>query len=106
MRNRPATLHFVLEERPHHLLDPCGEGSEEVWLPLLGPTAWLVARRVITDARKGYTAQDFEVLAKSLGVGTVVLDRALERLIRFQLMSPDINGNIRVLDPWPPPKRR
>ncbi len=73
------------------------------WLPILGPTATLLARRLaasVTDP----AAADWEIarLAASFGVQPAVMTRALGRLVWFGVAWPNGNGAIAVRTVLPP----
>ena len=100
----------VVDERGH---DPTSLFVETDWLPVLGPTATWLYRRLgswVTAYPDGLEL-DTAPLAESLGLGVNIghgckLDRALQRLVRFGAASWS-GGELkvrRVLSA--PPKRK
>lgn len=66
-----------------------GEYVETFWLPVLGPTAWVLIRRVnqcVDDEFCEFTA-DVDRLARSCGVSTQTIERALLRLVMFSIVD-------------------
>lgn len=67
MTDRPDRLNVVLETFPgRHRVD-----SPEIgwWLPVLGPTATVLAVTLVSDARDGRTRWDTADLARRVGLG-------------------------------------
>lgn len=85
-------------------LDPFSGEAELEWLPILGPTAFLLARRITSDAQQGYFVHDIPMLAQSLGVGPDQLRKSIQRLRRYGLLLQDRGAEeFKVPDPWPHP---
>ncbi|HLM65390.1 MAG TPA: hypothetical protein VK306_13910 [Acidimicrobiales bacterium] len=84
------------------VLDVAGAYSRAVWLPVIGPTAWLVWGTVVamlTDGEPKVLASD--ELAHLHGVGAPALVRALSRLRAFGLAggSSDDRWSLRLTCP-------
>lgn len=81
-------------------LDPTGSYSEMFWLPHLGPSTWLLARRVLLLPGPW----DKRLLATALGIGAVglnsTLERSLERLVKFRLAAA-VDDRLLVRVRWP-----
>lgn len=81
--------------------------TEAHWLPVIGPTAMVLARRLVMDGEDGafYLASD---LARDLGVGVPRLWAAFRRLERAKLatIEPDISKckHVTVRAYWPVPR--
>lgn len=88
-------------------MSPHGPEAELFWLPIIGPTAFLAARRVLQWIQAGYPEPteidvDSAQLADMLGVKTATLDRALRRLARYRLAAWDRESGVLVLQvSWP-----
>lgn len=82
---------------------------EAHWLPVIGPTAMVLARRLIADGEDGsfYLASD---LASDLGVGVPRLWAAFKRLERAKLVDiePSLSKckAVTVRAYWPMPRPR
>jgi|SRR5262245_2368846 len=64
------------------------EYVEEAWLPFIGPTALLLARRIdLALATNGKSAMDVKGLSSSLGVYPEEIIAACHRLARFGLAA-------------------
>lgn len=86
--------------------------AELYWLPAIGPTAYLCARRLVGMTGRALVAEPAEVeldrLAASLGVGTRGVEghnapivRTIKRLCRFGFAVLDAQG-LAVRCVWPP----
>jgi len=111
MSDLPATLTVTTSDRPPTLrgtLDPLSFQAEELWLPVIGPSAYLLGQRLVRDARQDILLHDREELGFSLGMRGKLLPKAVERLEYFNLALRTGNGSITIFDPWPiprPPRR-
>lgn len=82
--------------------------TERAWLPILGPSAMVLARHLVTSDRGIYPMSE---LARDLGIGVPRLWAAFKRLERFDLVeivTPDWSPHpiIRVRAHWPMPKAK
>lgn len=82
--------------------DPLGPYCESSWLPLLGPSAYLIARRFL-QARGGTWSKG--VLAASMGLGynggsNCPFERSLARLEGFHVAQV-VEGTLLVKARWP-----
>lgn len=59
------------------------EKAEEQWLPLMGPTAFLLARRLLRLGKRGLNSFDTELMASNLGVSQTKVVQSTNRLVRF-----------------------
>lgn len=104
----PAYVHvrviIGMESSPLHVLDA---ETEKAWLPTLGPTAMLLARRLIAGGDDIYKVDE---LARQFGVGALRLWNAFTRLDRRRLIliehvdwssAPIVTARAR----WPHPSR-
>lgn len=87
--------------------------AETHWLPTVGPTAWVVARRLcLLGCSAGWgeiVNHDTDVLGRMVGVGAGQLSNALGRLVRFGVASwirPGEPQGLQLLGSWPPISRR
>jgi hypothetical protein len=87
--------------------------AETHWLPTIGPTPWVVARRLCLigcGAGWGEVVQhSTEVLGRMVGVGVPHLAKAIDRLNRFGLSAWLVIGVVPLLSlrgAWPPLPRR
>ncbi|MBM4409226.1 MAG: hypothetical protein FJ038_11695 [Chloroflexi bacterium] len=98
-------LHIVFRMQPHAEYHPVSYYAETTWLPLLGPTAWLLGRRFAQDAMGGDELRyPVTTLAAQLGVQPNRVVAACRRLCRFGLgVETDEGFTIDVL--WPPVRK-
>ncbi len=90
--------------------DARGWYVEAFWLPVLGPTAVALARRLADglDRRPDGFTVEFVELSASLGLGdkppsaTAMLTRALRRLDSFKFVALDDAGGVRARTHLPP----
>lgn len=116
----PITIGPTLTIRPwidpvvdQHGHDALSYEVETDWLPVLGPTATWLYRRLGGWAAAYPDGLDLDTatLAQSLGLGTSIgpgckLDRALQRLVRFGVVSWS-GGDLKVRRSLSaPPKRK
>jgi hypothetical protein len=76
-----------------------GAYVEKHWLPVLGPTCYLLARHVIVGG-DGVTSYTYGDLAAALGVSPVKVRDAVKRLRRFGPVT-DTDGVITIPTKWP-----
>jgi hypothetical protein len=96
-----------------HGQDPNGDFSRLAWLPIIGPTAWLlwgtIAAQLRRDADVTWRLED---LATAHGLGTSVsrnapIRRSLTRLDLFGLVGPvEADGEVYAVRLTAPPLRR
>lgn len=103
-----TTTLSVKLDGPHRAaaLDPLSSDGEAAWLPVLGPSAYCIARVLL---RTGDTVWDVEALASRCGIGATILDRAIMRLVHSGLARLPLSEQVLYLRPlWPPapPLRR
>ena len=97
----PASVTVVQGRGTGHAID--GTYVHEMWLPVIGPTAFLLAGQLVDL----YGYELVTELALSLGVGENRWRQALDRLVRFGLaavrLDPDDSDRliVTVLDRWP-----
>lgn len=92
----------------HQHAMPAGDIDAELyWLPIIGPTAFLVGRRLAhwLDGTE-IIVVGLDVLAKMLGVGNgdrvgAALPRAMNRLVGFNLARWQ-RGDLGLRTTWPP----
>lgn len=92
------------------------EPREEDWLPILGPTAWVLGHHLYRELYAGVgqdqIAHEVPSLARRLGIGPSEaahgpLPRAVDRLRIFGIVTVDADFTVRVRSRWgKPPKRR
>lgn len=82
----PITVH-PWDHDGGHL--PASAYVELFWLPVIGPTATWMWRRLasVAAATEGPVAYDLEDLAAQLGVRAPVVRHSLERLVTFGLLQ-------------------
>lgn len=89
------------------------EPLEADWLPLMGPTAWLLGNlltKQLADGRPDRATWEIPVLARRIGVGKGTakdspIPKAIGRLIRFGVVTEE-DGIYVVRRGWGiPPKR-
>lgn len=82
--------------------DPSDEYSRACWLPVLGPTSWVLWGTVASTLAGRVTATfDVDELTHALGLGRPRrLVKALNRLERFEIATPAASG---VADDWAMP---
>ena len=79
--------------------------TEEQWLPIIGPTGYLLAGQLTEWSKQD--EDRVEQLAAALGVGAFRWMQALDRLVRFGLATLRVDPLdqsvliITVLDRWP-----
>lgn len=103
-------LKFIREPTEERFVN---EPQEEVWLPHIGPTAWLLAALLRKEVeRVDVVTWEYADLASRLGVSPATgqnspLMRSINRLCRFGLIVEDPDGTYRVYRGWrtPRPKR-
>jgi len=85
-----------------------GGHVEEHWLPVLGPTCYLLARRVILHGGDGGDIGfTYRELADALGVAPSKARDAIHRLIRFGPVSTEDEGHVIVVpNGWPEAPQR
>lgn len=95
------------EPNPLDVLDY--PATEQAWLPIIGPTAMVLARRLVVEGDAFYLASD---LARELGVGVPRLWQAFKRLERVNLVDiePSLSEckheHVIVRAYWPVPKAK
>jgi hypothetical protein len=102
----PAVFHVqpwpdpVLDEQGH---DPRGEYADQFWVPLLGPTASLLARRLVTGLERAPAGFELptEETARMLGLGArggrrSPFARTVGRLGQFRVAHLDPAGGLLV----------
>lgn len=79
----PITIHPLVADGH----EPTSTYVEAFWLPVLGPTATWMWRRLASVAAHagGPVAFDIEELAAQIGVRPQVVRHSIERLVRFEL---------------------
>lgn len=100
-------------------IPPTGEYAERYWLPILGPTALLLGRRLHRLAWLEHTAEDarhgieldLKQLGDRIGVGhrggaRSPLAHALGRLQHFRLLTTDWQSGLYAHEAWPELSRR
>lgn len=99
-----APVGFIIRSWPRESAHPHPLGDaycENEWLPIIGPTAYLLARKLLLGGHEQAAAR----VAKSLGVGENKLLAAVNRLERFGLATVTDGGygtvNVSILDRWP-----
>lgn len=116
---RVHVVHILTDDRPMPMTDPA---TLMAWLPIIGPSAMVLAWRLGLDARMPEPVRaarvdpdtvvyDTAALAASFGIRTARLWQSFERLARFRLVSID-RGPTGLRDPadvvvfshWPLPK--
>ena len=88
------------------LTDVRSDACVNTWLPILGPTAMLLAQRFVNDDGGTYVTRE---LARDLGVGASRLWLAVERLEKRQLVTvePTQTGPVvGIRNRWPNPPAR
>lgn len=90
-------------DRRWHPVD--GSYVEAYWLPVVGPTAWATGRRLwqlCKDHDYGVLIEALG-LARLIGVGLPVIQRAISRLVGFGLAVwlPATQPTLGVLSEWP-----
>lgn len=80
---------------PDAPLDIALDAFEQQWLPVIGPTAFVLARRLDRYLDLGITSIDVLALSRSLGLGNrpgrnAPLGRSLTRLANFNLADADL----------------
>lgn len=88
-------------------MDVTSEDAEALWLPFVGPTSFLLARRLVRVLRggDGPVVMDPELLGRMLGVGGTEwnspLVRSLRRLHQFSRIRYDHErGTVQVRTRW------
>lgn len=97
------TLHAYGWQPTNGYHDPTAPDAyaERAWLQLVGPTAFLAARRLCLAVRDGHAVTwPLDQFAKSLGVGTPALRNAVHRLERARLVHID-GSSLAVHTTWP-----
>lgn len=87
----------TLAETGHDALSPY---VETFWLPILGPTATWLLRRIELRRRGGASVFNLNNLARELGVGTYTgwegaMSKGFRRLMHFAIVAP-IDGALAV----------
>jgi hypothetical protein len=78
-----------------------GEHVEEFWLPVLGPSAYLLARLIVTEGCDGLDLElTYRDIADALGVSPTKARNAIHRLCRFGPVTRE-GRVILVPDGWP-----
>lgn len=92
---------------PHHICeDPW---TELAWAPILGPSAMALWRRFGVMVEAGYPIVDAQLLGQLVGLpGRDLLDKGLDRLVRFGIAWDGGNGTLEVplVVPMPGPRQR
>ena len=102
---------YVTAPFPHPI---GGHYVERFWLPVLGPTATLLLRRIASDYTacspriQHYRRLDRADLAHALGLGTTSakLERTLDRLTNFDVAHCDAGGRYTIPSHLPDVPRR
>jgi hypothetical protein len=90
-------------------VDPSSEYARRFWLPIIGPTCFLLAQTLTHTLRRVQDPDHISVptvqLAESIGIGGSLglhapLVRSVARLVVFELAMPT-NGTLLVRDEWP-----
>ena len=94
----------------HDGADPLSVHGMGLWLPTIGPTATVLAQRLIQCGKATRIMYATPLLAHSIGVKTSKMWYATRRLERYELASidddnPD-NPFVYLLDRWPEPPPR
>jgi len=92
-------------------VDPHGEYARSYWLPIIGPTSYLLAQTFADTLRNAPEGQQSIALptiqlAEAVGIGGSLspnspLARSVARLVLFELATP-MGGLLLVRDEWPP----
>jgi len=78
-----------------------GSHVEEHWLPVLGPTCYLLVRHIATEGGDGLDLElTYRQIADALGVSPAKARDAIHRLCRFGPVERD-GLTILVPDGWP-----
>jgi hypothetical protein len=83
------------------MTDVLSDEAVEVWLPSLGPTAMLLAQRLVRDGGGTYVTRE---LAREIGVGAGRLWNAVERLEQRQLVTIEpaqFGAMVSIRSRWP-----
>lgn len=98
---RPVFLRFVIVDDPQLTCRP----NEEIWLPKIGPTAWLLGK-LISNMVGAECSWQREDLARRLGLGpaTARLDTALRRCVQYRIFTGPVEGTFGVKRDWGTPK--
>lgn len=97
----------VVAASPTATIDPAGLYAEDRWLPILGPTAWLLGRRASQLGQGESEEYDDDVLAAQLGVSASRLRQAAARLAREGLAEWwPAHGALTVAARWEHPRQR
>jgi hypothetical protein len=107
----PPYLTFTVVPVTHLAVggDPTSAYAEECWLPTIGPTALLIARRVAQlIGVQDRLVLETGALARALGVFPPVLMNSIDRLVRYQLAAwvPGQDNRLALASHWPtaPPR--
>lgn len=94
----PDTLRVTVDGTVRSPIE-LGTEQDDFWLPTLGPTAWVLALRLLDISAEGDGETSVIELMAELGVGAIKaagwnnpLRRALERLCRFGIASVSASG--------------
>jgi hypothetical protein len=88
------------------MTDVLSDEGVETWLPILGPTAMLLAQRLVRDDGGTYVTRE---LASEMGVGASRLWLAVERLEKRQLVTVEAEAFgpvVGIRNRWPNPPAR
>ena len=99
----PTNFRVVVHLSQPPMVDVLSDECVDTWLPVLGPTAMLLAQRFVIDGDGSYVTAE---LARQFGVGTGRLWQAVTRLEKRQLVTvhPEQSGSIvNIHDHWPNP---
>ncbi len=84
------TVRLSVSPSAQHTHDPFAFPTEDAWLPLIGPSAYCLARQLL---RAGDRTWNMAELGHTIGVGKpIIIERAIERLCMFGLAHRDDTG--------------
>lgn len=102
----PLNFRAVVNLAHPTLTDVRSDACVNTWLPILGPTAMLLAQRLVHDEGGTYVTRE---LASELGVGAARLWQAVERLEKRQLVTVEAEQHgpiVGIRNRWPNPPAR
>lgn len=89
----------------HAHIDPTSVTAEREWLPVIGPTAWCLARRLNIEGDRSWSWAE---LGAAVGVSASIAQRSVHRLVMFRLAQPSLTepGTVELFTSWRAPKAR